>query len=146
MNKKEIKEFEKKEWSELDKLTALEINNLPLECQISFKNKLAEFASENTYKQTIDNQNKAGYSVYVLASITKKTCAIKKPNFRISNLAMPYVSGMTDYDLNKASELILNECFLTGDKEYKTDTELIAEVATEVITLMKMSSGGLKKN
>ena len=70
-----------------------------------------------------------------------ESCILRKPNRK----ELSYASTAGQNDPLKFSEIILNQCWLEGDEQIKTDDELFLAVSQHLGELVKVKSAELEK-
>ncbi len=84
---------------------------------------------------------KAKYGDVFRIDIDGKTCYLKHP----SRKALGYASIAGKNDPLKFNEVILNDCWLGGDEEIKTDDALFLGVAAKIGELIELKEATLVK-
>jgi len=70
-----------------------------------------------------------------------KTAYLKKPSRKV----LSYASGVATTDPMKFNELILNDCWLAGDEEIKTDDSLFLAASSKMAQLIEVKEAELVK-
>lgn len=99
--------------------------------------------NENGYKATekqIAEWKTANKDVYMI-TVDGRVCYLRRPNRK--ELSYATVAGKSDP--MKFNEVILNQCWLGGDEEIKTDDSLFMGVATQLATLVEVKEAEIKK-
>jgi hypothetical protein len=73
--------------------------------------------------------------------VEDKACYLKKP----SRKALGYASMAGKENPLKFNEVILNDCWLAGDEEIKTDDDLFLSVSPKVAEIIEVKSADLEK-
>lgn len=94
---------------------------------------------EATEKQ-IEDWKAKHKDVYQI-SVDGRTCYLRKPNRK----ELSYASMAGKNDPLKFNEVILNQCWLGGDEEIKTDDELFLGVSAQIATLVEVKEAEIKK-
>lgn len=74
-------------------------------------------------------------------SVDGRNCYLRKPNRK----ELSYASVAGKSDPLKFNEVILNQCWLGGDEEIKTDDELFLGVSAQIATLVEVKEAEIKK-
>lgn len=76
-------------------------------------------------------------------TVDDKVCYMRKPNRKDLSYAMVASSG--GKDIIKMQEVLLNNCWLGGDEEIRTDDEYFFAASAQVSGLMEAKNAELKK-
>lgn len=86
-------------------------------------------------------QWKAQHGEVFKISVGKKVCYLRKP----SRKALSYAALSAQTDPLKYNEVILNDCWLAGDEEIKTDNGLFLSVSQKLPSLIEIKEAELEK-
>lgn len=84
---------------------------------------------------------KAKYGEVFRIKIADKECYLKKP----SRKALGYASVAGKDNPLKFNEVILNDCWLGGDDEIKTDDTLFLSISSKIAELIEVKEAELEK-
>lgn len=98
---------------------------------------------EVTEKQIAEWKSKFGsiYKITVGNDGDKKECYLRQP----SRKALGYASQAGKENPMKFNEVILNECWLAGDEEIKTDDTLFLSVSGKIAEIIEIKEASLEK-
>lgn len=74
-------------------------------------------------------------------TVEERTCFLKKPTRKVISMA----TSVGQSDPIKFSELMLNNCWIAGDEDIKTNDELFLSVAGKLAELVEVKESELKK-
>lgn len=86
---------------------------------------------------------KAKHGEVFLITVDDKACAVRKPNRRDLSFAMAASNG--GRDAVKMQESLLNNCWLDGDEEIRTDDALFFGASAKIAGMMEAKEAELKK-
>lgn len=98
---------------------------------------------KNTTQATAEQieQWKKQYREVYQVTVDGKVCYLRKPNRK----ELSYASVAGKSDPMKFNEVILNQCWLAGDEEIKTDDSLFLGVSAQIAQLVEVKEAELKK-
>jgi len=91
-------------------------------------------------QEQIDEWKKKHKEVFRV-TVEDKACYLKKP----SRKALGYASMAGKDNPLKFNEVILNDCWLDGDEEIKTDDDLFLSVSPKLSEIIEVKSAELEK-
>lgn len=91
-------------------------------------------------KEQIENWKANHKDVYQI-TVDGRKCYLRKPTRK----ELSYASTAGRNDPLKFNEVILNQCWLAGDDEIKTDDELFLGVSAQIATLVEVKEAEIKK-
>jgi hypothetical protein len=83
---------------------------------------------------------KAKHGDVFCVKVDDKACYLKKP----SRKSLSYAMSIKDNPL-KSNEILLNECWLDGDQEIKTNDDLFLAVSPKLVELLTVKEAELVK-
>lgn len=80
--------------------------------------------------------------------IEDKKAFLKKPSRHTYAKVLPMITPMfgSEPNLIAAGEILLSECFIGGDQEFRTDDDFIIAAAIQCVGLIEIKEATLKKN
>ncbi|MEE3483267.1 MAG: hypothetical protein VZQ98_02955 [Bacteroidales bacterium] len=99
--------------------------------------------TKETYKATEEQirQWKEKHGDVYEITVDGRRCYLRKPNRR----ELSYASVAGKSDPMRFNEIILNQCWLEGDEEIKTDDSLFLGVSAQIATLVEVKEAEIKK-
>jgi hypothetical protein len=101
--------------------------------------------TQNTQKVTVTPEQieewKKQHKDIFKITVDGRTCYLKKP----SRKALGYASVAGKENPLKFNEVILNNCWLGGDEEIKTDDSLFMSVSAKLTALIEIKDAELEK-
>lgn len=91
-------------------------------------------------KEQIKAWKEAHGDVYQI-TVDGRSCYLRKPKRK----ELSYASMAGKNDPLKFNEVILNQCWLGGDEEIKTDDELFLGVSAQIATIVEVKEAEIKK-
>ena len=95
---------------------------------------------ENVTKEQIEQWKSQHGDIFQL-TIEDKTAYLKKPSRKV----LSYASTIGTKDPMKFNEIILNECFIGGDEEIKTDDAYFLAAASKLAEIIEVKEAELVK-
>jgi hypothetical protein len=84
---------------------------------------------------------KAKHGDIFLLNIEDKACILKKPSRKV----LSYATSVAAKDPMKFNEIMLNDCFVAGDEEIKTDDSYFLAAASKISDLIEVKESELVK-
>lgn len=84
---------------------------------------------------------KAKYGDIFMLKIEDKSCILKKPSRKV----LSYATSVAAKDPMKFNEIMLNDCFVAGDEEIKTDDSYFLAAASKISELIEVKESELVK-
>lgn len=75
-----------------------------------------------------------------MITVENKNCILKKPTRKILSYAMA-----ASKDVVKMNEILINQCWVAGDDEIKTDDTLFMAACTKLDVLLEVKEAEIKK-
>ena len=95
------------------------------------------------FNQEVIDQLKAKHKEVYEISVVGKSCLVLKPNRKDMCFAM--AGSSSGKDIVRMQEILLENCWLEGDEEIKTDDALFFAAAAKLTGLMEAKEAELKK-
>jgi hypothetical protein len=86
-------------------------------------------------------QWKAKHGDVFCIKVEEKACYLKKP----SRKTLGYASMAAKTNPLKFNEVLLNDCWLAGDEDIKTDDDLFLSVTGKMVELIEVKEADLEK-
>ena len=96
----------------------------------------------NFKQETLDSLKARHKDVYEI-SVDGKSCLVRKPGRKDLSFAM--AGSSSGKDIVRMQEILLENCWLEGDEEIKTDDALFFAAAAKLTGLMETKEAELKK-
>lgn len=108
------------------------------------KKPMKEINSPETEKVELVAPEGTAYTI----EIDGKKCFLKKPSRHTYAKVIPMMTPMfgNEPNLMGAAEIILSECFIGGDQEFRTEDEYIVPASLQCLGLIEIKEATLKKN
>lgn len=94
-------------------------------------------------KQEVIDQLKAKHKEVYEISVDGKSCLVRKPTRKDMSFAM--AGSSSGKDIVRLQEILLDNCWLDGDAEIKTDDILFFSATNKLTGLMEAKEAELKK-